>query len=172
VDSVVVLDNGSVADVGSYEQLKLRSATLMEKVSSVIEDSEANGEDDENDGSNSDDTSPVAADDDQSMVTEQDGDDKRDRSWAVYSYYCRSASALSLILWGAFTFIGAIASSATSRFCRCSCLKRDAYSLLAILVQKWTEANEEHPNQQLGFYLGIYAMLVVVALGSVSGECW
>lgn len=123
MDSVVVLDNGSVADVGSYEQLKLRSATLMEKVSSVIEDLEADDEDDEDDGSNSDDASPVAVDDDQSVVTEEHGDDKRDRSWAVYSYYCRSASVLSLVLWGTFTFIGAIASSATSKFCRCSCSK-------------------------------------------------
>lgn len=114
MDSVVVLDNGTVADVGSYKQLKQRSTTLMEKVSSVSEHSGTDGEDESADSDEA--STAAAAGDDQSMTNEEEVDDKRSRSWAVYSYYCRSASVLPLILWGTFTFMGAIATSATSRF--------------------------------------------------------
>lgn len=39
---------------------------------------------------------------------------------------------------------------------------------LAIWVKQWAEANEKRPNQNAGYYLGIYAVIGVV---SVAGAC-
>lgn len=43
---------------------------------------------------------------------------------------------------------------------------------IAIWIQQWTMANEKHPNEQLGLYLGVYAILVALSVVGVSGECW
>lgn len=41
----------------------------------------------------------------------------------------------------------------------------------AIWVANWTGANEKSPNQQLGFYLGVYAVFVVLANLGPYMEC-
>ncbi|UKZ84066.1 hypothetical protein TrVFT333_011882 [Trichoderma virens FT-333] len=45
-------------------------------------------------------------------------------------------------------------------------------SYTAIWIQQWTNANEEHPNEKTGLYLGVYALLVVLSIGGTAGECW
>jgi ATP-binding cassette subfamily C (CFTR/MRP) protein 1 len=44
--------------------------------------------------------------------------------------------------------------------------------LLAIWINIWTAANQKNPNQKLGFYLGIYALLVILSNAGTAGECW
>ncbi|KAH6677549.1 P-loop containing nucleoside triphosphate hydrolase protein [Halenospora varia] len=41
-----------------------------------------------------------------------------------------------------------------------------------IWVEKWAHHNEIHPNEDLGYWLGIYAMLAVGALVSIMAACW
>lgn len=47
-----------------------------------------------------------------------------------------------------------------------------ADKVLAIWVKMWAEYNEDHPNERLGFYLGIYAMLGGLALFFLIVSCW
>jgi ATP-binding cassette subfamily C (CFTR/MRP) protein 1 len=42
----------------------------------------------------------------------------------------------------------------------------------AIWVKWWATYNESAPNQRLGYYLGIYALLGALALVSVVISCW
>jgi ATP-binding cassette subfamily C (CFTR/MRP) protein 1 len=42
----------------------------------------------------------------------------------------------------------------------------------AIWVKMWAEYNERFPNQKLGYYLGIYAMLGGVAFLFLIISCW
>ena len=107
MDSVVVLDNGRIADVDSYEHVKLRSATLI-NTATVDQDSEHIEEDEPK---SDEATSPV--NEDQEIALEKDSLRRRTGSWSVYSYYCRSAGVWSLILWVIFTFIGAFTASYT-----------------------------------------------------------
>ncbi|KAH8665276.1 putative ABC multidrug transporter [Tricladium varicosporioides] len=41
-----------------------------------------------------------------------------------------------------------------------------------IWVEKWTHFNETHPNEQLGYWLGIYAMLGGLSLIFILSSCW
>ncbi|XP_044722253.1 ABC transporter transmembrane domain-containing protein [Hirsutella rhossiliensis] len=80
---------------------------------------------------------------------------RRSGSWSVYGYYCRSAGNVPLIFWASFTIIGAVATN-----------------YAPLWIQKWTEDNKARPNQDLGLYLGVYAMLFGVSTAATAGECW
>lgn len=110
MDSVVVLDNGRVAEADSYKHVKLRPGTLVE-TAMVDQDSEHIDEDEPKSSG-----AIPSVDEDQETALEQDSLHRRTGSWSVYSYYCRSAGAVSLVLWVIFTFIGAITASYTGRF--------------------------------------------------------
>ncbi|KAL7904095.1 ABC transporter [Trichoderma velutinum] len=149
MDSVVVLDNGRVAEADSYEHVRLRPGTILE--TAIVDQDSAYIDEDEPKRSRA----IPSVDENQETALEQDLLHRRMGSWSVYSYYCRSAGAVSLVLWVIFTFVGAITASYT-----------------AIWIQQWTNVNEEHPNEKTGLYLGIYALLVVLSIGGTAGECW
>ncbi|KAJ3497293.1 hypothetical protein NLG97_g2019 [Lecanicillium saksenae] len=149
MDSVVVMENGRVTDADSFEQVKLRSPELL-KATTTDEAPEHTEEDEPNATARA-----ASIDEDPETALEQDSLRRRTGSWSVYSYYGRSAGATSLTLWIIFTFIGAVAGSYTS-----------------IWIQRWTEANEKHPNENTGLYLGVYALLVIVSIAGTAGECW
>lgn len=44
--------------------------------------------------------------------------------------------------------------------------------VVAIWIKEWSEANERNPNQNLGYYLGIYALLMVLSNLGALGELW
>lgn len=48
----------------------------------------------------------------------------------------------------------------------------DINPMIAIWLQNWTEADEQGSNKSYGYYLGIYALLVVLANAGTAGECW
>lgn len=134
MDSVVLLDNGSVAQVDSYEHVKLRSAALMETATA-----DQNSEHTDEDKPTGDGATP-SVNEDQETALEKDSLRRRTGSWSVYSYYCRSASVVSLILWVIFTFVGAVAASYTSRLSTTSWLVRQGADFF--------------PPQQYGFSSG------------------
>jgi ATP-binding cassette subfamily C (CFTR/MRP) protein 1 len=44
--------------------------------------------------------------------------------------------------------------------------------LIAWWVKKWAAFNQDHPNQQLGLYLGVYGFLGALALVFLIISCW
>lgn len=45
-------------------------------------------------------------------------------------------------------------------------------SFPSIWVKLWAQYNEKHPNERLGFYLGIYSMFGALAFGFLAISCW
>ncbi|KAL8856229.1 MAG: hypothetical protein Q9178_007146 [Gyalolechia marmorata] len=80
---------------------------------------------------------------------------KRTGDLSIYAYYARSVGWVSVI-----TFIVAISAYV---FC---------VSFPQIWLGWWATANAREPNQNLGYWLGIYALLGVAGLFSLVVSCW
>ena len=80
---------------------------------------------------------------------------KRTGDLSIYLYYIKSVGVLSVVI-----FIVAISGYV---FC---------ISFPQIWLGWWAESNVSHPNQKVGFYLGIYIMLGVLGLISLIISCW
>ena len=80
---------------------------------------------------------------------------RRTGDLSVYYYYIKTVGTFAVIV-----FIVAISSYV---FC---------YSFPQIWLGWWADANAIAPNQHLGYYLGIYALLGVAALASLIISCW
>ncbi|KAK4204615.1 P-loop containing nucleoside triphosphate hydrolase protein [Triangularia verruculosa] len=80
---------------------------------------------------------------------------RQEGSWAVYGYYCRSARASHMVLWMTCTITSAIAVVAST-----------------LWLQHWADANEQSPNQNVGFYVGILALFMIIANLMTAGELW
>jgi ATP-binding cassette subfamily C (CFTR/MRP) protein 1 len=80
---------------------------------------------------------------------------RRTGDLAVYAYYVRAIGWLPTLI-----FVVAICSHVVCQ------------SFPTIWVKWWADANAEAPNQRLGYYLGIYAMLGVLALLFLVVSCW
>lgn len=76
-------------------------------------------------------------------------------SWSVYSYYGRSAGLFLVFRWSLSSVVAATCSNVSY-----------------IWLQKWTEANQERPNQGLGLYLGVFAAFVIAGNLAVAGELY
>ncbi|KAK0106876.1 hypothetical protein ONS95_003598 [Cadophora gregata] len=81
--------------------------------------------------------------------------DRQTGDVAVYLYYVKAVGWIPTII-----FIIAI-----SAFVFCM-------SFPTIWIKWWAASNVQAPNQNLGYYLGIYAMLGVLALLFLVGSCW
>lgn len=44
--------------------------------------------------------------------------------------------------------------------------------MIAVWLKLWSDANEQAPNQQLGMYVGVYAVLGVSGTLCMTAECW
>lgn len=80
---------------------------------------------------------------------------KRTGDLAIYTYYARSVGWFAVV-----TFIVAMCAYV---FC---------ISFPQVWLGWWAAANAQRPNQKLGYYLGIYAMLGVMGLISLIISCW
>ncbi len=80
---------------------------------------------------------------------------KRTGDLAIYAYYAKSVGWFAVV-----TFIVAMCAYV---FC---------ISFPQVWLGWWANANAQHPNQKLGYYLGIYAMLGVMGLVSLIISCW
>ncbi|UKZ54381.1 hypothetical protein TrVGV298_008189 [Trichoderma virens] len=158
MDSIILLEEGSISNTGSYEHFKTRRPDMFKwdghktdfNADQVNEEISARPEV-ESQGSNS--TAPRR----QGLISSSNRDEfsRQKGSWSVYAYYGEKAGKLSLLVWALSTLIGAISNS---------------YSTL--WVDRWTSASAEQGNQQLGLYLGIYFLLVALAIIGVFFECW
>ena len=80
---------------------------------------------------------------------------KRTGDLAIYAYYAKSVGWFAVV-----TFIVAMCAYV---FC---------ISFPQIWLGWWANANAQRPNQRLGYYLGIYAVLGVMGLVSLIISCW
>ncbi|KAM0816494.1 putative ATP-binding cassette transporter [Seiridium cardinale] len=154
MDIVLVLEGGKLIHSGPFHELQHWSAGLSERNSSSETITEVAGtHSSDNDTSTHSQAPHQATDspDEDSMEL----DERQTGNWSVYVYYCRSAGALSMILWGVSLLLGAVCSGVST-----------------IWVDKWTEANQVQSNQRLGYYLGVYAVFVVLANLGMAGELW
>jgi ATP-binding cassette subfamily C (CFTR/MRP) protein 1 len=80
---------------------------------------------------------------------------RRTGDMAVYTYY-----------------IQAIGWIPTAIFVFAICAYVVCNTFPTVWVGWWSDANDESPNQRLGYWLGIYAMLGVLALAFLVASCW
>ena len=80
---------------------------------------------------------------------------KRTGDLAIYAYYAKSVGWYAVLIF--------IVSMCAYVFC---------ISFPQVWLGWWATANAEHPNERLGYYLGIYAMLGVMGLVSLIISCW
>ncbi|KAL8722266.1 MAG: hypothetical protein Q9225_001213 [Loekoesia sp. 1 TL-2023] len=80
---------------------------------------------------------------------------KRTGDLSIYAYYAKSVGWFAVV-----TFVVAISAYV---FC---------ISFPQIWLGWWAAANAKSPNQNLGYWLGIYALLGVAGLASLVISCW
>ncbi|KAK4452861.1 P-loop containing nucleoside triphosphate hydrolase protein [Podospora aff. communis PSN243] len=146
MDRVIVLDSGTISDTGAYDGILQRGNRFVERAEAGLGASEGIS-----DVESHHETSSKSA-----KVTPEEALDltRRSGSWEVYEYYTRSAGLVTAFFWIFWTFAGAVFTS-----------------VMPIWIGRWTGANEQSPNQQLGFYLGVYAVIVVLANLGPFLEC-
>jgi ATP-binding cassette, subfamily C (CFTR/MRP), member 1 len=112
MDTIVVLDSGKVADFGPYEDVRLRSASLIEQSAATltVSDSVSDGRDEADDKTTSK-ASKVAVVEDDEIAAQKANLSRQNGSWSVYKYYSKSAGASTMILWAFFTLIGAVTTN-------------------------------------------------------------
>jgi len=110
MDSIVVLDGGKVADIGSYEEVLLRSASLVEQAEASLGVGDRSSDTESVlDGESNSKTSDLAPEAD--IMVQQPNFTRRSGSWSVYKYYIQSAGLTTVFFWIFFTFVGAAFAS-------------------------------------------------------------
>ncbi|KAI0127728.1 P-loop containing nucleoside triphosphate hydrolase protein [Xylariales sp. AK1849] len=154
MDTIVVLLDGRVIDEGSYEALQPSHAELLD-VTGMSDDHNMDPSSEEAHTGEEVIVSDAGHNDIETVNAHELNLRRQNGNWSVYIYYFQSAGRIPAALWAVGTLTSAV------------CI-----SLTTIWIQKWTEANQEGPNQSLGFYFGIYALLVVLANLGIAAECW
>ncbi|KAJ5979295.1 ABC transporter integral membrane type 1 [Penicillium viridicatum] len=80
---------------------------------------------------------------------------RRDGSWSIYSYYARKAGLLQVTFFAALF----LAYGFTTQFS-------------SIWLKWWSDANETHPNSDIGKYLRVYTGISLLAILSLGAGCW
>ncbi|KAJ5716375.1 hypothetical protein N7493_008286 [Penicillium malachiteum] len=144
-DEIIVLEDGNIVDTGSYEAITRRgpdiSAKALTNTNRIIEDEGFAERENENE-KKAPSTAPPAG----PSISESTDHTKRNGTWSVYKYYYDSAGFTPFALFLFFTFS------------------------LALLLEWWVEANEQQPNKNLAMYIGVYALLLVLAFTTLIGS--
>lgn len=157
-DHIVVLsENGTIAEQGTFSDLTANGgfvSSLELPVAEWIPKTEETTLDSllpAASNSISSDRLPVI----EKVDDEQFEANKRTGDLSIYAYYVGSVGWLAVTI-----FVVTISSYV---FC---------ISFPQIWLGWWSEANARDPNGDLGYWLGIYAMLGVVGLASLVVSCW
>ncbi|KAJ5006509.1 ABC transporter atnG [Colletotrichum sp. SAR 10_66] len=149
-DEVVVLESGGILSQGLYERVLATSADVVTTSAPA---------DDSADSISEQDTVPSPNVEKEGKVVVFDNNEadrlRQNGSWLVYKYYFEQGG------WVAFSLF--VASTITESFCA---------GFTTIWFQWWVEANGEEPNQDLGMYLGVYALLFLTNMFALILECW
>ncbi|KAH8668572.1 ABC transporter [Xylariales sp. PMI_506] len=155
VDSIILLEGGRLVKYGSYAELEMEAVNPFEEAELDIESSAPLKDNHKDFEQQPDSRTSGTVDGSNTNLPDTMTLQRSTGNWTVYSYYARAAGKLSLVLLGLFTLL----SSITSNY-------------MTIWINVWTEANEQEPNQKLGYYLGIYSLLVVLSNLGAAGEVW
>ncbi|KAL1981835.1 hypothetical protein VTN96DRAFT_2080 [Rasamsonia emersonii] len=150
-DEIIVLDNGRIADTGSYEEIFTRMPEIAAKSLTAEDDAPSSVEESAVDKKVDNPQTNVA----EEAVSKDVDHLRRDGTWAVYAYYCRSAGYITVILFAL--------SAAVCAFCS---------NFSTLWLQWWVEANEQQPNKQLGMYLGVYSLFFALSFFGLIACCW
>ncbi|KAM7205481.1 P-loop containing nucleoside triphosphate hydrolase protein [Naviculisporaceae sp. PSN 640] len=155
MDSIVVLENGRLADQGSFEEIRMRSGSLIEHAEASVQagDEPSEIENPTEDSVLSKAQSNIS--ETENLILQEGGSGRQSGNWSVYTYYCKSAGAPSMFMWALGTIMSAVFGSMTF-----------------IWIERWAKSNEEEPNENLGFYIGIYALMLVLSTVGVAIELW
>ncbi|KAI8238519.1 ABC transporter atnG [Colletotrichum sp. SAR 10_96] len=149
-DEVIVLESGIILSQGLYERVLATSADVVTTSAPA---------DDSADSISEQDTVPSPNVEKEGKVIVSDNNEadrlRQNGSWLVYKYYFEQGG------WVAFSLF--VASTITESFCA---------GFTTIWFQWWVEANGEEPNQDLGMYLGVYALLFLTNMFALILECW
>ncbi|CAI7606472.1 unnamed protein product [Penicillium pancosmium] len=149
-DEILMLDSGRLSRTGTYEQLR----------SMIPEDSRGpSTEESETQKSSADKpTEMTSVSRMLQAVPENDADAnmaRRDGSWSVYVFYFQSAGWIVVITVGL-----------------CVALYGFSEQFSTVWLQQWSNANDSHPNQKIGFYIGIYSFIFVLSLTTLMIGAW
>ncbi|CAG7948068.1 unnamed protein product [Penicillium nalgiovense] len=81
------------------------------------------------------------------LLTGNEPDPKQQSGDKVYSFYVKIAGGWRMTLY--------VCACATFVF---------GVNFPSVWLQKWTNYNADHPNQEIGYYLGVYAVLASIAI--------
>ncbi|KAJ5939096.1 ABC transporter [Penicillium verhagenii] len=166
-DTIIALDGGKVVNVGSPTSVQINNKISRDILLSGTDHLEENIDSDELDeivnesdiiattsrSPYEEQSNAVSAEDSQFSPL-QDTRRKNGES-SVYSYYLASSGYIAV---GLYTI-----SMALWVFC---------IEFSTIWVDWWSSANSAHPNQKLGMYLGVYAMLAVIGTIAACLSAW
>ena len=160
MDNIVVLEEGQVVHQGSFAQVASKLKHIREEIPSNSEEGDMSlATRDELAGSKDIVTTtvkPIPQPTQPSQTPKPKTAENRSfSSFAIYKYYFRCTEFWTIVAWASFTVIAAITSNFQN-----------------VWIDKWTQANEKKPNQQLGLYIGIYGFLVIASFLCTLGECW
>lgn len=153
-DHIISLDaNGKVCEQGSFEELNTSKGYVSHLHVPTADWTYERSTPDPQRTPNGSPEKPGA--ENAPIEDHEDEASRRTGDMAVYTYYVRAIGWLPTII-----FVAAICAFV---FCQ---------SFPSIWVNWWAAANERNPNERLGYYLGIYAMLGALALIFLVVSCW
>jgi ATP-binding cassette, subfamily C (CFTR/MRP), member 1 len=168
-DEIIVLDQGRVTAIGSYEEIITQKPEIASKLQTAGEDSHPESPISE---------LPLALEEEKAHVDNRNPTDRgkedhtrQQGSWSVYRYYFQSAGYTLLFFFLASATIECFCTSFQSKSTLTSKSNSKANLLLALWMQWWVEANEKQSNQQLGRYLGVYAMFFGLTFLAIVAGC-
>ncbi|OJJ42489.1 hypothetical protein ASPZODRAFT_105215 [Penicilliopsis zonata CBS 506.65] len=164
-DHIITLSkSGAIVEQGSYKELVERPESYIHQSLSVPEGKkramDGNADEDElemtEDVADPKHKQPLTlANLDLELEAPPPQDGRRTGDMSVYWYYMQI-----LGIWRSLVFVLFI------------CCYVVGVTFPSIWVEWWTAANASHPNARLGYWLGIYAMIAVMAVISLVIACW
>ncbi|KAJ5698780.1 hypothetical protein N7462_000785 [Penicillium macrosclerotiorum] len=150
-DNVVLLENGRISKSGSYDEIRgslPHDNHSQDSADSSIQEAIGSQKDKVETSLN---RFTSNADDENAELNPS----RRDGNWSVYRYYFRSAGLVVMLI---LVFLVLVCGFA------------DRFS--TVWLQQWSDANEQNPNQDIGMYIGVYALLFTVSLIGLLVGCW
>ncbi|KAJ5266884.1 hypothetical protein N7478_009692 [Penicillium angulare] len=148
-DQVLILQGGSIVDTGSYQDVisrapELINGTSLDKLQSMDVLSDEHKIDIELLQSVAE-AKPKQTPTAYQENCRTEAVSNKDSAWSTYRYYIKQAGRWKPPLF----LISCLASAFLANY-------------VTIWIQRWAEANSKRPNANPGFYLGVYAALIVL----------
>lgn len=95
---------------------------------------------------------------------------RRTGDWEVYHYYLRTAGWSTSMLFVGFCVVLAFCMNFQSKFLETDI--RFGLTFTALWLQRWSDANAAGSDRDLGMYMGVYCMLVIIAILAMVLSGW